>query len=77
MTRNEFLLHKSIFVKLLRSILQKEQTYATSEAAFNAYAHKNPLISFLFWERLWKVIRYLEHRQTTRIIDFGCGSGVD
>ena len=47
------------------------------EAAFPAYSHRNPLINFLFWERIRAVINYLEHASPyNAVMDFGCGSGV-
>ena len=47
------------------------------EAAFPAYAHRNPLISFLFWRRLHIVMKHFERRgRSLNALDFGCGSGV-
>src|SRR5690606_10871443 len=36
----------------------------------------NPLINWLFWQRLRKVMEYVENNQYENILDFGCGSGV-
>ena len=47
------------------------------EAGFPAYSHPNPLINWLFWQRLHKVMDYLERDAPYKhVLDFGCGSGV-
>ena len=48
-----------------------------SEAAFPAYAHKNPLIDYIFWKRLGVVEEYINsNKMPYKILDFGCGTGV-
>ena len=54
----------------------KEPSAVLDEAAFPAYAHRNPLIDRLFWGRLSAVEDYLSARPPGAILDFGCGSGV-
>jgi 2-polyprenyl-3-methyl-5-hydroxy-6-metoxy-1,4-benzoquinol methylase len=46
------------------------------EAALPAYAHKNPLIDYLFWKRLYVVYNYINKINCKNVLDFGCGSGV-
>lgn len=46
------------------------------EAAFPAYAHRNPLIDRIFWGRLAAAEEYLVRRSPKTVLDFGCGSGV-
>lgn len=46
------------------------------EAAFFAYAHRNPLIDRIFWGRLNVVLNYVNAHDFKNILDFGCGSGV-
>lgn len=46
------------------------------EAAFPAYAHRNPLIDRIFWGRLAAAEEYLTTRSPRTVLDFGCGSGV-
>ncbi len=46
------------------------------EAAFPAYAHRNPLIDRIFWGRLAAAEAYLTTRSPQTVLDFGCGSGV-
>lgn len=46
------------------------------EAAFYAYAHRNPLIDRLFWGRLRAVESHLSRRKPDAVLDFGTGSGI-
>jgi 2-polyprenyl-3-methyl-5-hydroxy-6-metoxy-1,4-benzoquinol methylase len=47
------------------------------EAGFPAYSHPNPLINWLFWQRLHTAMNYIEHHAPYgNVLDFGCGSGV-
>jgi 2-polyprenyl-3-methyl-5-hydroxy-6-metoxy-1,4-benzoquinol methylase len=72
----EFRSYKQRFVRAIREALASEPSPALSEAAFPAYAHSNALVSFLFWERIRVVMRYLGDRPRRRVVDFGCGGGV-
>lgn len=85
MNRSEFNAYKQSFVNSTRKILSERKTRILDEAAFPAYSHQNSLISFLFWERIWKVMAYIEHEHNIEksnglscmnVLDFGCGSGV-
>ncbi|OWP84675.1 hypothetical protein BWK59_04160 [Flavobacterium davisii] len=72
-------LERKIFKKAIQEILSKKGTdEVLSEAAFPAYAHKNPLIDYIFWKRLKIVANYINVRKDRKInvLDFGCGSGV-
>jgi len=57
---------------------ENEINDSLKEAAFPAYAHKNPFIDNLFWKRLKVVHDYIKNNigDDTTILDFGCGSGV-
>jgi 2-polyprenyl-6-hydroxyphenyl methylase/3-demethylubiquinone-9 3-methyltransferase len=46
------------------------------EQAVPSYTHANPLMAWLFWQRLRVVMRYLERIELGSVLDFGCGSGV-
>jgi 2-polyprenyl-3-methyl-5-hydroxy-6-metoxy-1,4-benzoquinol methylase len=46
------------------------------EQAVPSYTHSNPLMSWLFWERLRVVITELEKKPVVHALDFGCGAGV-
>jgi 2-polyprenyl-3-methyl-5-hydroxy-6-metoxy-1,4-benzoquinol methylase len=77
MNRSDFLSYKRQFVRATREVLTREQSYVLSEAAFPAYANSNPLISYLFWQRVWLTMSHFHdgsHRE--RALDFGCGGGV-
>jgi len=77
MNRPEFAAYKRVFVESTRRILSEERSEVLDEAAFPAYANRNPLTSFLFWQRLRTVITHLNGRsEYQKVMDFGCGSGV-
>ncbi len=77
MNRKEFSAYKRRFVSAFRAALDEAPQGALDEAAFPAYSHPNPIINFLFWERLYRVMRFLEREAPYDIVlDFGCGSGV-
>lgn len=66
---------KELFKKIFREAIQ-EKSEVLDEAAFPAYAHRNPLIDRIFWGRLAAVERYLAARPPSAVLDFGCGSGI-
>ena len=77
MTKTEFVSYKNVFIEPTRKILANDKSPALYESAFPAYANPNPLIHFLFWQRVRKVMQYLERRKPFRhVMDFGCGGGV-
>ncbi len=77
MTNAEFNAYKSTFLTAIHSVLADSPPRSLDEAAFPAYAHSNPLISWLFWQRLKKTMDYIQrHAPYHAILDFGCGSGV-
>lgn len=67
---------KATFRGAFITISAEETGTEFSEAAFPAYAHKNPLIQHLFWGRLAAVEEHWSGRQLGSVLDFGCGSGV-
>jgi len=77
MNRKEFEAYKKLFLRAIRFSLVDANPGSLDEAAFPAYAHKNPIINFLFWERLKKVMDFIEPISPFEAsLDFGCGSGV-
>jgi 2-polyprenyl-3-methyl-5-hydroxy-6-metoxy-1,4-benzoquinol methylase len=66
---------KKLFKQVFRTAIQ-EKTLTLDEAAFPAYAHRNPLIDRIFWGRLAAAEKYLAARSPENVLDFGCGSGV-
>ncbi len=77
MNNAEFSAYKADFRAVIRKTLAESEPGRLDEAGFPAYAHPNPLINYLFWQRLRKVIDYLEKDAPyEQVLDFGCGSGV-
>lgn len=77
MNTPEFNAYKSDFRAVIRKVLAESEPGRLDEAGFPAYAHPNPLINYLFWQRLRKVMDYLEKDAPyEHVLDFGCGSGV-
>ena len=77
MKRSEFNAYKTEFRAVIRRVLAESEQGRLDEAGFPAYSHRNPLINWLFWQRLRKVMDYLEaDAPYEHTLDFGCGSGV-
>ena len=77
MKRKEFNIYKKQFVGATKKILATEHSESLDEAAFPAYSNPNPLMNFLFWERIYRVIKYIEPKGSLKkVLDFGSGSGV-
>jgi 2-polyprenyl-3-methyl-5-hydroxy-6-metoxy-1,4-benzoquinol methylase len=67
---------KKLFKKTISEILNTQGTNeALNESAFPAYANNNPVIDSLFWQRVEFSYNYLL-KNSTKVIDFGCGSGI-
>jgi 2-polyprenyl-3-methyl-5-hydroxy-6-metoxy-1,4-benzoquinol methylase len=77
MKTSDFNSYKSRYQNAIRQVLAQAEPGRLDEAAFPAYSHRNPVINWLFWQRLRKVMEHLQ-RPTPyeRVLDFGCGSGV-
>ncbi|MFZ5909138.1 MAG: class I SAM-dependent methyltransferase [Chloroflexota bacterium] len=77
MKHSEFNAYKADFRAVIRKVLAEAEPGRLDEAGFPAYSHPNPLINYLFWQRLRKVMDYLERDAPyEHVLDFGCGSGV-
>jgi 2-polyprenyl-3-methyl-5-hydroxy-6-metoxy-1,4-benzoquinol methylase len=77
MKNSEFNAYKTEFRAVIRKVLAESEQGRLDEAGFPAYSHLNPLINWLFWQRLRKVMNYIEaDAPYEHILDFGCGSGV-
>jgi SAM-dependent methyltransferase len=48
----------------------------TDEMAIPSYTHANPLIRWLMWQRLAKVIELADINENMSVLDFGCGIGL-
>lgn len=76
MNSTEFNAYKTRYRTAIQKVLSETEKGRLDEAAFPAYSHKNPIINWLFWQRLRKVMEHIENSQYENILDFGCGSGV-
>jgi 2-polyprenyl-3-methyl-5-hydroxy-6-metoxy-1,4-benzoquinol methylase len=77
MKNSEFDAYKTEFRAVIRQVLAESEQGRLDEAGFPAYSHRNPFINWLFWQRLHKVVNYVEaDAPYEHVLDFGCGSGV-
>jgi 2-polyprenyl-3-methyl-5-hydroxy-6-metoxy-1,4-benzoquinol methylase len=77
MKSSEFSSYRSEFRAIFHRVLSESEEGRMDEAAFPAYSHPNPVINWLFWQRLRVVMDYINrHAPYARALDFGCGSGV-
>lgn len=60
----------------LRSGAGEVEYAQVREMAIPSYTHPNPLIRWLFWERLDSAVTLAAPNAGSRILDFGAGSGV-
>ncbi len=68
---------KQDFKAAFKQILKEGDSYALGEAALPAYSHNNPLIDWLFWQRIKLAFEFALNKKSARnVLDFGCGSGV-
>jgi 2-polyprenyl-3-methyl-5-hydroxy-6-metoxy-1,4-benzoquinol methylase len=77
MKTSDFNVYKSRYRNAIQQVLAETEKGRLDEAAFPAYSHRNPLINWLFWQRLRKVMDHIQSPTSYEgILDFGCGSGV-
>jgi len=77
MKNSDFNAYKNEFRTVIRAVLAESEQGRLDEAGFPAYSHRNPLINWLFWQRLRVVMDYVEtDAPYEHVLDFGCGSGV-
>ena len=77
MNSSEFRDYKIRYRSAIRKVLEEAERGRLDESGFPAYSHLNPLINWLFWQRLRTAMNYIEkHTPYENILDFGCGSGV-
>jgi 2-polyprenyl-3-methyl-5-hydroxy-6-metoxy-1,4-benzoquinol methylase len=73
----EFQGYKARYRSAIQKVLQDSERGRLDEAGFPAYSHPNPLINWLFWQRLHTAMNYIErYAPYEKVLDFGCGSGV-
>ena len=66
---------KKTFQHAFRTIVHDGISQEVAEAAFPSYAHRNPLITWVFGGRLLRAYR-LFPTQAASLLDFSCGSGI-
>jgi 2-polyprenyl-3-methyl-5-hydroxy-6-metoxy-1,4-benzoquinol methylase len=77
MNSTEFNAYKSRYRAAIRQVLAESEKGRLDEAGFPAYSHPNPLINWLFWQRLRTAMEHINRPVPyDSILDFGCGSGV-
>ncbi|MBI5839234.1 MAG: class I SAM-dependent methyltransferase [Chloroflexi bacterium] len=73
----QFREYKKRHVNAIKLVLEQSKSKTLDEAAFPAYSHTNPLINWLFWQRIKITMDYLKKNAPYDVVlDFGCGSGV-
>ena len=77
MNSSEFREYKTRYRSAIRKVLEEAERGRLDESGFPAYSHLNPLINWLFWQRLHTAMNYIEkYEPYENVLDFGCGSGV-
>lgn len=77
MKRAEFKAYQKRIVDQFQSILRRAEKGKFDEQGVPAYTNPNPLMRWLFWQRVWHVIQKLERRSHPgAVLDFGAGLGV-
>jgi len=77
MNSSEFRDYKIRYRSAIRKVLEEAERGRLDESGFPAYSHLNPLINWLFWQRLRTAMNYIEkYTPYENLLDFGCGSGV-
>jgi 2-polyprenyl-3-methyl-5-hydroxy-6-metoxy-1,4-benzoquinol methylase len=77
MNSSEFNAYKSRYRDAIRKVLSESDRGRLNEAGFPAYSHPNPIINWLFWQRIRTAMNHIERSAPHEaILDFGCGSGV-
>ena len=72
----EFQEYRARYHAAIRNVLQESESGRLDEAGFPAYSHANPLINWLFWQRLHTAMNYIErYAPYEKVLDFGCGAG--
>lgn len=77
MNSSDFHAYKIAIRSAIRAALAEAERGSLNDMAFPAYSHRNPVINWLFWQRLRVVMQFVERRAPfEQVLDFGCGSGV-
>ena len=72
----DFRQYKQQQVKIFKEILATHEKHQFDEQALPSYTNPNPLMRYLFWERIKIVINSISHLdKVNACLDFGCGLG--
>ena len=76
LTNNDFQQYKKHQIKIFKEILDTHESHQFDEQALPSYTNPNPLMRYLFWERIKIVINSISHLDSMNTcLDFGCGLG--
>lgn len=77
MTTKQFRQYKVEAILRFRRILDSAEPSTFDEQALPAYTNPNPLMRWVFWERVKRVMKLLDGlEKNSLVVDFGCGFGV-
>jgi 2-polyprenyl-3-methyl-5-hydroxy-6-metoxy-1,4-benzoquinol methylase len=77
MNSSEFNAYKTRYRSAIRKVLVESEKGRLDEAGFPAYSHPNPVINWLFWQRIRIAMNHIQRSAPhENSLDFGCGSGV-
>ncbi|HJQ15326.1 MAG TPA: hypothetical protein VJ830_11310, partial [Anaerolineales bacterium] len=66
----EFQIYKARYRSAIQNVLQDSERGRLDEAGFPAYSHPNPLINWLFWQRLRTAMSSIEqHAPYENLLD--------
>ena len=68
--------YKKTYQILLRELLMKSKPGYYDECAIPSYAHRNKIVSWIFWKRINMALSIAGNVYGKSVLDFGCGSGV-
>ncbi len=77
LNNKEFQQYKGHQISIFKEILNTHAKNQFDEQALPSYTNPNPLMRFLFWERIKIVMSTISHfEKIETCLDFGCGLGV-
>ena len=68
--------YKEQYARMFRTVLKATQKGRYDECTIPSYAHRNRLISWLFWKRIEAALSLAGDLRGKAVLDFGCGGGV-
>ena len=68
--------YKEEYARMFRIALKSTQKGRYDDCTIPSYAHRNRLISWLFWKRIEAALSLAGDLRGKAVLDFGCGGGV-